>query len=597
MAGPTSGKDNLVGTDGNDYLYGLAGNDTLTGGFGADTLSGDDDNDILYGGANNDYLLGGNGSDRLEGGAGSDYLIGGAGADTVFGGEGDDTVLVAGLADARGDVLDGGTGVDTASFDLASTTTALTFKALNANQKTSFVGATLTGFERFTITAGSGNDSLTGGRFNDVFSGGAGQDTLSGGAGNDSLQGGAGRDTLKGDAGSDYLDGGADDDVLQGGEGNDSLQGGLGNDRIDGGAGNDYVIVVSNGPKGPVEKDVIVGGAGHDTLNLGFGLDTKGLTLDFGTGSFTLAGGTTVSGFEQLSFTGGSGQDKVIGSASFDYLSGGEGNDTLYGRGGNDYITDGQGADGLFGEDGDDTFTMVPNGGFTPGPANFVYDKDAVNGGNGFDTVYFGAPGGAPGTGTAQSVVLDLANQKNNAGFIKGDVYARIEKFVGTTLDDVMRGDGAANTFDGGAGDDVLSGGAGNDVLIGGQGSDTMTGGAGNDVFDLSEYAAQYYPGAPGGFGGGFYGDTKGDVITDFAAGQDKLRLDVRALLEGETAKVTVESGAGSAAKASGPVLHFDTQARELWFDFDGKGTDFDAVHLATITTLATLKASDVLFV
>ncbi len=96
---------------------------------------------------------------------------------------------------------------------------------------------------------------------------------------------------------------------------------------------------------------------------------------------------------------------------------------------------------------------------------------------------------------------------------------------------------------------------------------------------------------------GGFYGDTRGDVITDFTAGQDKLRFDLDSLLEGEATKVTVESGVGSATQTTGPVLRFDTQARELWFDYDGKGTDFDAIQLATISTLATLKSSDVLFV
>ncbi|GAB6841258.1 Ca2+-binding RTX toxin-like protein [Methylorubrum rhodinum] len=592
MATPTSGKDNLVGTDGNDFLSGLGGNDTITGGFGTDTLNGNEDDDTLFGGANNDYLYGGSGRDRLEGGSGSDYLVGGLGADTVFGGEGDDVVFVASLAEAKGDVLDGGSGVDRLTLLLGDAKTALSFKAPGTGQSTTFVGATLTGFERYDITGGSGNDGLTGGRFNDVFRGGLGRDTLVGGAGDDMLFGEGNSDTLRGDAGRDNLDGGAGDDVLQGGAGNDYLQGGLGNDRIDGGAGDDNVTVISNGPDGPIEKDVIAGGTGSDTLYLGFTFDTKATILDFGAGSFTLAGGTKVSGFEQLIFSGGSGQDKVTGGASSDSLSGGEGSDTIYGRGGADQLTDGGGADKLYGEDGDDSFFMVPNGTFAPGTAGLTLDKDLVDGGKGNDTVTFGLPW----MGAYQSVVLSLADQTKNGGFIKGDTYIGIETFVGTYLDDVMRGDKNNNTFDGGAGDDVLSGNAGNDTLIGGQGSDTLTGGSGNDVFDLTEFYLDYYPGVPN-VDGYYYADTKGDVITDFVSGQDKIRLDLGDFLDDGTLKVAVESGAGNTAQASGPVLRFDTQARELWFDRDGKGSDADPVLLATIGTLTQLKTTDVLFV
>jgi Ca2+-binding RTX toxin-like protein len=82
---PTSGPDNLVGSEGddsinalggNDTVSGLGGEDTLNGQGGSDILSGDDDNDVLRGGNQNDTITGGNGSDRVIGNNGNDILIG-----------------------------------------------------------------------------------------------------------------------------------------------------------------------------------------------------------------------------------------------------------------------------------------------------------------------------------------------------------------------------------------------------------------------------------------------------------------------------------------------------------------------------------------
>ncbi|MDF8334386.1 alkaline phosphatase PhoX [Novosphingobium cyanobacteriorum] len=105
---------------------------------------------------------------------------------------------------------------------------------------------------------------------------------------------------------------------------------------------------------------------------------------------------------------------------------------------------------------------------------------------------------------------------------------------------DVLNGDGAANTISGFNGNDVIKGGSnddtlfgnngndvldgmtGNDVLVGGRGDDRLTGGAGNDVFDYSRLEDGKK--APAG----------NDTITDFAHGQDVILLAQGVWFKGE---------------------------------------------------------------
>lgn len=57
-----------------------------------------------------------------------------------------------------------------------------------------------------------------------------------------------------------------------------------------------------------------------------------------------------------------------------------------------------------------------------------------------------------------------------------------IENARGGNLDDVIRGNAAANWIDGALGDDDISGGAGDDTLLGAAGADTLLGGGGADM-------------------------------------------------------------------------------------------------------------------
>lgn len=87
---------------------------------------------------------------------------------------------------------------------------------------------------------------------------------------------------------------------------------------------------------------------------------------------------------------------------------------------------------------------------------------------------------------------VDL-NNKNATVKTFGDtptilVKARgIENVVGTQFDDVIIGDGNANTLDGLTGNDLLKGGKGDDTLAGSGGDDVLNGGEGADVLDGGE--------------------------------------------------------------------------------------------------------------
>ncbi|MGH3072851.1 MAG: calcium-binding protein [Gaiellaceae bacterium] len=97
-----------------DTLVGGLGDDTLVGGAGNDTIEGREGNDSLDGGAGNDSLYGHGGNDTITGGAGVDSLSGSDGDDVFHANDGE--------ADT---VVNGGPGIDTATYDGALDTSIL----------------------------------------------------------------------------------------------------------------------------------------------------------------------------------------------------------------------------------------------------------------------------------------------------------------------------------------------------------------------------------------------------------------------------------------------------------------------------------------
>ena len=387
---------NITGGKGNDVFNTGGGDDALSGGAGNDALSGGAGNDVMIVGIGNDTVDGGAGTadmasyedaeggvtvsltlqgsaqntlgggidtltnienltgstlgDSLTGDAGANLLVGGGGSDTLNGGAGNDTLIgSAPYAPFDNDKLNGGDGIDTASYigSLSNVTVSL---AISTAQ---YVGAgtdTLSNIENLTGTAY--DDSLTGNAGNNVLHGLDGNDTLNGGAGNDMLDGaggdsdtasyvgaaggvtvkvgitaaqntvGAGVDTL---IGIENLTGSAFNDTLTGNAGINILNGGAGNDMLNAGTGNDSLI-------GGAGNDTLIGGAGNDPLNGGTaGSDTASyvdatagvkVSLAIAAAQNTIGAGIdTLSNIENL--IGSNLNDSLTGSGAGNILNGG----------------------------------------------------------------------------------------------------------------------------------------------------------------------------------------------------------------------------------------------------------------------------------
>ncbi|MFD0917288.1 calcium-binding protein [Pseudahrensia aquimaris] len=272
--------------------------------------------------------------------------------------------------------------------------------------------------------------------------GGAAAPTVYGGA--DTLTGGTKDDLIVGDvyevtesilnidnflvAGDDMIDGGQGDDILYGDffnntfgagviGGHDTLKGSEGDDKLYGQLGNDVL-------QGGSDENIIDGGEGFDIASYA---DAKeGVTVDLNLqGDFQAVNSFS---FDQLVSIEG-----VIGSAHNDMLIAAEDIGAVM--------------EGLEGE------------------------NELVGSAEGFDTAsYANAVVGV-------NVSLELLNTEQDTN-ISIDRLISIEALLGSAHDDLLSGNGDANS---------LTGGAGNDDLDGGGGSDSLNGGLGNDEYWIDD--------------------------------------------------------------------------------------------------------------
>jgi Ca2+-binding RTX toxin-like protein len=119
---------------------------------------------------------------------------------------------------------------------------------------------------------------------------------------------------------------------------------------------------------------------------------------------------------------------------------------------------------------GSDRLTGIESAMGTPYDDTFVSDGQAnsFTGNGGSDTVNYGASG--------RGVFVVLADHDSWDGFAL-DNFIGIENATGSSFNDPLWGDAAANILDGGPGDDWIVGNGGNDTLRGGDGNDTIDGG------------------------------------------------------------------------------------------------------------------------
>lgn len=387
---------------------------TITG-VGGTILDG---SGVLIGSAFGDAITGGAGADVIVGQGGDDVIDAGFDmANEVYGGLGDDTFIVSVAGDTIVEFEN--EGADTVQTALADYTLRQHIENLT------FIGA-----GSFSGTGTDQNNLIRGGASDDILSGLGGEDILVGGAGADQLDGGAGVDT------ADYSTSIAGVSV--------NLRAGTG---AGGHAAGDTLIGIE-AVIGSSFDDVLSGGIGANALTGGAGVDTvdysgaaAGVTVNLNSGVANNdgdGGADTLSGFENV--VGSAFNDTLIGDAGANVLTGGLGVDTLVGLAGDDVLIGGGGAaNALQGGLGDDLYVVAAAG----------------------DTLIEFA---GEGTDTVQTALSAYALRDH----FEILTFTGSGAFSGT-------GNAAANTLNGGSGDDVLAGRGGDDRLVGGAGVDTAS--------------------------------------------------------------------------------------------------------------------------
>ena len=258
-------------------------------------------------------------------------------------------------------------------------------------------------------------------------------------------------------------------------------------------------------------------------------------------------------GERSVSFSGGGGDDRLIGSNRADFLSGGsgddridgnDGNDRIFGGADNDFIDGGEGSDTAeggggadtirnvdvgFGGDGDDNVDALILG--NGGDGNDGVTGETAFGGAGDDRVTasggrgeaFGGDGDDQVTGETLADGGPGDDELEIADGFDGDIFGGDGNDTATASDDdnlldggdgddLLRAREGDDSLFGGDGDDNLSGNEGDDLLFGGSGVDTAFGGEGDDLVEGGEGDD-----VVGGGGGG------GQDVVDGGAGNDEI--------------------------------------------------------------------------
>jgi len=472
----------IVGTDGSDVIQGTPDRDVIWGGKGDDTITGSLGNDLLCGGPGSDLIHGGRGNDEVDGGAGdADRAIGDLGDDKVLGGSGagDEAAGDLGI-----DIVNGGPGnEDLVHGDY--------------------------GWDRMSGGAGKGDivsfaTDVAGGRGAGVWVSlsrhralGDGHDKV---FGFESIEGSAFRDTLIGNKQGNVIDGGPGDDQLLGAGGPDTLDGGQGVDGCQGAKGGTVSCGKERPPKGSayIQLDPtpgggagleIVGGDGPDEFEVAFDEATntfavtaaEGLAIgpgcsrprhianrvfcpaagpgrwlmaDLGPGNDELRVIGSLLAVGSVRFAGGFGNDVIEAGPEDDLIEAGPGSDRLYGGDGADGLVGGlPGPTYLYGEGNGDL--LAAGGGCAGG---------ALVGGPGRDDASFAETQAHPGL-----LIISFPRRVAYIDTIKGCDKVHLsptnEDMEGSFDNDVLIGDGRANSMLGQPGEDVFLGNGGDDVI------------------------------------------------------------------------------------------------------------------------------------
>jgi hypothetical protein len=478
-------------------------------------------------------------NDTLNGGAGNDLLTISTGlapltAATLTNVANIERITVSGTT--------GGTNLVTLADANFATITAAAISATSLTTGALKITAAAEDDSTFSITGGSGADSIIGGQLADTINGGSGADTIEGGLKSDSLTGGSGADVFvfASAAASTGSDADSITDFLSG---SDKINVTLGYSAFTVGlsvdatvktarAGSSVVQDNLSGDRGQAAYDT-VGNALYINVNNDNLLTTADYKINVNPGS--TAATTIAEGDINFNITTGSGGDTITAGGGADTINSGDGTDNITAGAGADLILGGAGVDTLLGGTGSDVFEfgisdsapiVVANNANDTGSDNIndfatgdlikititsadtVFDVGThVLVGTANGTTTLGATGtylattyivqaGAPGTvdGTdGYEIVINVTTDGTTAAFA-----AAANARAATQID--VSGTGGIDTIVGGANADIirglagadaqLEGVAGADTIIGGEGADVIVGGAGLDTIDLTETTA-----------------------------------------------------------------------------------------------------------
>jgi Ca2+-binding RTX toxin-like protein len=430
-------------------------------------------------------------------------------------------------------VIDGGAGLDTASYSNAASAITLSLSITTA-QATGGGGVdTLLNIEN--IIGSSFSDNLKGSAAANIIIAGSGNDLLVGTSGSDVLDGGDGFDTADYNSLGTVVNLGAFGVLRKGSLGTDSLIGvetiigsSLLGDTVDHSAAGSPAtgtvtnlstgVVTVNGSASPLPltfnvsqfenvigsnfADTIFGnaannafsaGAGNDTLNGGAGNDTLNGGAGTDTASYSDASAAVTVSLSSGSSSGGAGIDtliaieNVIGSSFADAITGNNDANSLSGEAGNDTLIASAGNDTLNGGSGSDIANYSSLGTLVSLGAFGVLSKGALSTDSliGIETIIGSSllgdtvdhsAAGSPATGTVTNLSTGVVTVNGTASPLPLTFnVSQFENVIGSNFADTIFGNAANNAFSAGAGNDTLNGGAGNDTLNGGAGTDTAS--------------------------------------------------------------------------------------------------------------------------
>ncbi len=440
-----------------------------------------------------------------------------------------------------------------------------------------------------SVDAGAGNDTIVNSNYNVTLGGGAGNDviSLSGNLSGVTVQGGVGNDTIYGDSGRHlytYAKGDGYDAIYAFNE-RDTLQitsGAVSKATV---SGDDVVFTVNTGSvtlkeargkkittadaKGNastfIYDDCMTYEENKTSVTLASSFNGTLNTSDYSSSVLKIDGSDVTSAVNlngnarANTIYGGSKADYISGGANADVLIGGAGADTLSGDAGDDTLTGGDGADTFIYSSGggNDVITDFADGtdklklasgsidsvGFNKSNVIFKIGKGSVTVADGKDkkitiidsvggttTYIYGDKMTYNGERTSVTLASNFRGTLNSSDYstsvteINASGVNNITRIIGNTLANTISGGTKADTILGGGGNDSISGNNGKDVLYGGTGNDVLSGGAGNDTL----YGETGNDTLTGGSGSDTFVYSSGDgndTITDYTAGQDKIKI------------------------------------------------------------------------